>query len=159
MRKYFIIISLFLTCLIIYTYVNDNDVFILESTSLRKNSKKNIYNEINEKRNNNVFIDLGANKGDSILNFVGLSEKAQGGNFPKEFQNLKWIIYAFEANKHFDKQLIEAKQKIELILKHEINLFTQTAAWTYDGQIDFYLDTVNKEADFWGSSLNKNHVI
>ena len=49
------------------------------------------------------------------------------------------------------------KQDIE-ILNHKVNLFKSTAAWIYDGTIDFYLDKVNAGYDFWGSSLNKNHV-
>jgi len=36
-------------------------------------------------------------------------------------------------------------------------MYNDTAAWTYDGTIDFYLDTVNQASHFWGSSLNKNH--
>lgn len=41
--------------------------------------------------------------------------------------------------------------------KHSIQLFNETAAWTYDGTIDFFLDTVNSQKNFWGSSLNKEH--
>ena len=110
-----------------------------------------------------VFIDLGANKGDSIYNFVGLNNEAQGGNFnysmfPSSYKTAKWIIYGFEANSFFDKQLVQMKQDVEN-LGHSIHLFKSTAAWIYDGTIDFYLDTVNARNDFWGSSLNKKHVI
>jgi hypothetical protein len=49
------------------------------------------------------------------------------------------------------------KKAIEL--GHTVYLHKQTAAWTYDGKIDFYLDTINKQNDFWGSSLNKNHQV
>jgi len=113
----------------------------------------------------NVFIDLGANKGDSIYNFVGLNNQAQGGNlnnnqlFPQTFKTAKWIIYGFEANSFFDEQLIKMKQDVEEKLNHTIYLYKSTAAWIYDGTIDFYLDTVNAGQDFWGSSLNQNHVI
>ena len=109
-----------------------------------------------------VFIDLGANKGDSIYNFIGLNSQAQGGNldnsnFPKSYKTAKWIIYGFEANSFFDNQLLKMKQDVEM-LNHKVNLFKSTAAWIYDGTIDFYLDKVNAGNDFWGSSLNKNHV-
>jgi hypothetical protein len=109
-----------------------------------------------------VFIDLGANRGDTIYNFIGLNSEAQGGNlknsiFPQSFKTAKWIIYGFEANSLFDNQLIKMKQDVEK-LNHSVHLFKSTAAWIYDGTIDFYLDTNNK-VDFWGSSLNKNHVI
>ncbi len=112
----------------------------------------------------NVFIDLGANKGDSIYNFVGLNQRAQGGNFENErfitkktSKKAKWIIYAIEANPFFDSKLAEMKQKVEE-MKHKVHLYNQTAAWIQDGTIDFYLDTVNPQGDFWGSSLSKNHV-
>jgi FkbM family methyltransferase len=41
--------------------------------------------------------------------------------------------------------------------QYRVHLFQETAAWIYDGTIDFYLDTINKANNFWGSSLNKNH--
>ncbi len=63
-----------------------------------------------------------------------------------------------EANKHFDELLINTKNNAEK-LGHKVYLYKQTAAWTYNGKIDFYLDTINKQADYWGSSLNKNHVV
>jgi hypothetical protein len=110
----------------------------------------------------NVFIDLGANKGDSIFNFVGMNKRAQGGNinsetFPQSFKSAKWIIYGFEANKVFDSRLLKMKEEVEK-LNHTIHLYKSTAAWTYDGTIDFYLDTVNHNGDYWGSSLNDKHV-
>jgi hypothetical protein len=110
----------------------------------------------------NVFIDLGANKGDSIYNFVGMNNRAQGGNinsemFPQSFKSAKWIIYGFEANSFFDESLLKMKVGVEK-LNHTIHLYKSTAAWTYDGTIDFYLDTANRYGDYLGSSLNKNHV-
>jgi FkbM family methyltransferase len=36
-------------------------------------------------------------------------------------------------------------------------MFSQTAAWKYDGTIDFFLDTVNPQYHYWGSSLIKDH--
>lgn len=76
-------------------------------------------------------------------------------NFGSEALAASWDIYAFEANPEFDKILDETRKEVSL--KHNVNLYNQTAAWTYDGTIDFYLDTINKNNHFWGSSLNKNH--
>ena len=76
-------------------------------------------------------------------------------NFGPEAMAASWDIYAFEANPEFDKILDETRKQVSL--KHKVNLYNQTAAWTYDGTIDFYLDTVNQNNHFWGSSLNKNH--
>lgn len=67
-----------------------------------------------------------------------------------------WDVYIFEANPTFNEALYKVKAEVEK-RKHTVYLFNQTAAWTYDGTIDFYLDTVNKKYNFWGSSLNKDH--
>jgi hypothetical protein len=147
-------------------FLNIYDVIKIENGyNMIFNKIKSISLSGNENENEpvNVFIDLGANKGDSIYNFVGLNSGAQGGNFnnslfPQSFRTAKWIIYGFEANSFFDNQLVKMKQDVEK-LGHTIYLYKSTAAWIYDGTIDFYLDTVNAGNDFWGSSLNKNHVI
>ena len=109
-----------------------------------------------------VFIDLGANKGDSILNFFGQNEKALGGQLSNlikldEVLNRKWIIYAFEANPFFNQVLYEMKTNLESNYGHTVFLFNQTAAWKSDGLIDFYVDEVNIDQSFWGSSLFNNH--
>jgi FkbM family methyltransferase len=109
-----------------------------------------------------VFIDLGANKGDSIRNFFGQNEKALGGQLSnliklKEVLNKKWIIYAIEANPFFDQVLYEMKTNLESNYGHTVFLFNQTAAWKSDGLIDFYVDEVNIDQSFWGSSLFNNH--
>lgn len=109
-----------------------------------------------------VYFDLGANNGDSIENFLGLVDEAKGGDirsmFPKWFNRKKWIIHAFEANKLFNDKLMDTKYRAEK-LGHEVNIYKETAAWIYDGRISFYLDTINKDNDFWSSSLNKNHPV
>lgn len=115
---------------------------------------KNVYS-------NNVFFDLGANKGDSVRTFVGIDEKANGGNvFFTELINMtrdtKWIIYAFEPNRLFNDQLDDMK-KVVTRLNHTVNIFKETAVFTYDGLVDFYLDTSHSNYDYIGSSINKNH--
>jgi FkbM family methyltransferase len=108
-----------------------------------------------------IFIDLGANKGDSVYNFIGVEKRANGGDlYYKKTLNIKddieWTIYAFEPNKFFNKQLDEMKLKSEE-LGHSLFLFKETAASTFDGKCDFYIDTHNSNKNFVGSSLNKNH--
>jgi FkbM family methyltransferase len=110
----------------------------------------------------NVFIDLGANKGDSIVNFLGITENAQGGKMSNLIdlslvKNKDWIIYAVEANPHFNKVLNDLKKQLERDHRVKMHLYNETAAWTKDGFIEFFVDTVNSGNDFWGSSLNKNH--
>ena len=159
-KKYFFIFLLFF--IIIIFLVSFYDVLKLQS-SINSYFGGRIHSLSDSSEPLHVFIDLGANKGDSIYNFVGLNSKAQGGNlnsemFPQSYKTAKWIIYGFEANSFFDDQLVKMKQDVEN-MGHSIHLFKSTAAWIYDGTIDFYLDTVNKKKDFWGSSLNNKHVI
>jgi FkbM family methyltransferase len=71
--------------------------------------------------------------------------------FRKEAQSAKWDVYAFEANPLFNSDL--EKVKALVAKNHSVYIFNETAAWTHDGKIDFYLDT----GHFWGSSLDKNH--
>jgi len=110
----------------------------------------------------NVFLDLGANKGDSVVNFLGITKTAQGGKMSNLIdlnlvKNKSWIIYAVEANPHFNKALSDLKKQLERDETIKMHLYNETAAWTSDGFVEFFVDTVNSGNDFWGSSLNKNH--
>ncbi len=159
-RNYLILA--FLALLTVLVYISVYDKFKITSSYSVILKKLTEQGETEPRNPVNVFIDLGANKGDSIYNFVGLSTTAQGGNlnsniFPGWFRKAEWIIYAIEANPFFDSKLAEMKQKVEE-MHHKVHLHKKTAAWIKDGTIDFYLDTVNPQVDFWGSSLNKNHV-
>jgi FkbM family methyltransferase len=105
-----------------------------------------------------VFIDLGANKGDSVSAFLGIDNT--GIKFPmlldqKQIDRVKWDIFIFEANPVFDQTLIHLKKQIES--RHNVYLYNSTASWIYDGFIEFYLDTVNKKDNYYGSSLKKDH--
>jgi hypothetical protein len=97
-----------------------------------------------------VFIDLGANKGDSIYNFFGLSEKSHAGDKLSSLvslnivKNNKWDVYGFEGNPIFDEPLAAMKSDVEKRNKNvNIHIYNRTIAWTYDGMIDFHLDIVN----------------
>lgn len=76
-------------------------------------------------------------------------------NLGNEALIASWDVYAYEANPVFNEVLEETRKKVSQ--KHTVHIYNETAAWTYDGTIDFFLDTVNKKRHFWGSSLNKNH--
>jgi FkbM family methyltransferase len=65
-------------------------------------------------------------------------------------------IYLFEANPHFNTDLIHAKEKYDA-QDIKINLFPATVVDTIDGTRTFYLDTVNTAHDYWGSSTNPSH--
>lgn len=160
--KYFILVFTFsfvFTCLIIYqTKQYDPRHNLLIKYLVDTKIDDLIFNSGVKQKN--VFIDLGANKGDSLMNFLNLSAKAQGGslNIPNvSADKQQWIIYLFEANERFSNVLNTLKQDVEKI-GHIVHLHDKTAAWIYDGTIDFYLDTINTKNDFWGSSLMNNHV-
>jgi FkbM family methyltransferase len=145
----------------------DNRIYVKIKLDELKSKRFNLRNEISVNETvKNVFIDLGSNKGDSIYNFFGLLEKSQGSNlngqslFDNEIEDsfiLKtWDVYAFEANEFFNEQLNDMKKTIES-LGHTVYLYDKTAACTFNGFIDFYLDIKNKYFDYGGSSLKKNH--
>lgn len=76
-------------------------------------------------------------------------------NFGPEAERAQWEVYALEANPTFNSILLVAES--EVAKNHTVHIYKETAAWTYDGTIDFYLDTVNGDRNFWGSSLNAKH--
>lgn len=107
-----------------------------------------------------VFFDLGANKGDSLANFFGLETSGGGGNInsiiPKKFiQNNFWIAHVYEANPFFDSRLLAVKKRIPS--RHKVFMNNRTAAWIYDGEIEFYLDTFAEAFDSLGSSIKREH--
>ena len=75
--------------------------------------------------------------------------------FGEAAENAKWEAHIFEANPTFNSFLNRIGEMVSV--NHTLNLYTETAAWIQDGTIDFYLDTVNKDHNYWGSSLNENH--
>ena len=106
-----------------------------------------------------IFLDLGANNGDSVKFFIDKADRTIEQSYLKGYgalDNKKWEIYAVEANPYFNKVLADVKVYCEK-LGHTFNLLTETAAWTKNEKLVFYLDTVNKDQDFWGSSLIEDH--
>ena len=91
MKKYFFIFFMFCSVIIFlvifygpFNYQSSSDTYFGRIKSLP------LFNE-DSNEPLHVFIDLGANKGDSIYNFIGLNSQAQGGNldnskFPKSFK-------------------------------------------------------------------------
>ena len=104
-----------------------------------------------------VYFDLGANNGDSLANFFGFDEKVfLGWKLNNDrINSVNWIVYAFEANPIFNEQLSEMKRRIPS--QNSVHMYNGTAAWIQNGEIDFYLDLVNSDNEFWGSSLKKTH--
>lgn len=96
----------------------------------------------------NVFFDLGANRGDTVFKFLdGQVIDLRVIGFKK------WVFHAFEPNPRFTVELKSMERNVSQ--NHEMHLYHNTAAWTYDGFITFYLDTRSKFSE--GSSFLKKH--
>jgi len=117
----------------------------------------------------NVFFDLGANRGDSALQFAGLEQHSNlGGTLSEQLTTITkrvhgpWEIHMYEAHPKFDEQLLETKAKIEAIRDtatyggpYHVYCNNRTAIGNVDGEIEFFLDV--NSAVTWGSSLIKSH--
>lgn len=68
-----------------------------------------------------------------------------------------WLeIFLFEANPVFNSALVNAKEKYGP-QGIQVNIFPSTVVDVKDGTRTFYLDNVNDEHDYWGSSTYANH--
>ncbi|KZL87986.1 family methyltransferase, partial [Colletotrichum incanum] len=105
-----------------------------------------------------IFVDLGANRADSLEAFL----QHEHAKFEYDFPSPSWAthddadIYLFEANPHFNYDLIMAKERY-IAEGKKIQIFPATVADVIDGTRTFYLDTINVGQDYWGSSTNPNH--
>ncbi|KAG0043823.1 hypothetical protein BGZ83_011000 [Gryganskiella cystojenkinii] len=105
-----------------------------------------------------IFVDLGANGADSLETFLQSFNAKFSYSFPKP----SWAnhedaeIFLFEANPIFNTKLIQAKEKYTA-RGIKVNIFPSTVVDTEDGIRTFYLDTVNSEHDYWGSSIYASH--
>ena len=117
-----------------------------------------IYN-LTHIRKSHVFIDLGANNGDSIKYFIDKNYNYNENEYLKGYgakNNFKWKIYAVEANPFFNTTLTQVEKHYKL-LGHKFYYYMECAAWIKNEKLKFYLDTVNPSVNYWGSSLLENH--
>jgi len=119
-----------------------------------------------------VFFDLGANRGDSSLQFVGIEMSKLGYQVGKAAEDNQfyavpkrlpgaWDIRMYEGHPKFDEQLYDTEQKLITADKAQYGgPFTvwrnnRTLIGWYDGVIDFYIDT--RSSVTWGSSVKQTH--
>ena len=107
-----------------------------------------------------IFIDLGANRADSLRVFLKEPDTKFQFDFPKPPLPCAYSdaeIYLFEANPVFNVDLVRAKQEFMIERNppaaKKIDLFTSTIVWIEDTTMSFYLDEVTVEHDFWASSV------
>ncbi|KAJ5364855.1 uncharacterized protein N7496_010568 [Penicillium cataractarum] len=131
-----------------------------------------------------IFIDIGANRADTLEVFL----KQKSAKFEYDFPRPDWATYdqagehaqsnlksygsvniltklkssleleihLFEANPHFNAALLHAKER-HVELGVQVEIYPSTVADIKDGTRIFYLDTVNTAHDFWGSSIYASH--
>jgi len=95
-----------------------------------------------------VFIDLGAADGNSF-NFFLKNGYGEVGKCP----SVQWSAVLVEANPRFNTQLgAIGKQQGD-----KVSVMSSTAAYMCEAQTSFFLDTVNTQKNFWGSSMSATH--
>ncbi|KAF8935736.1 FkbM family methyltransferase [Dissophora ornata] len=105
-----------------------------------------------------IFVDLGANRADSLDVFMQQADTKFKFDFPRP----EWATYEqaeaflFEANPVFNSHLVAAKERYdEQGIK--VTIFPSTVVDVTDGIRTFFLDTVNTANDYWGSSIYASH--
>jgi FkbM family methyltransferase len=96
-----------------------------------------------------VFIDLGAADGNTFRQF----EKDGYGPVRNCPGKGAYEAYLVEANPHFDGPLRSEGTSHP----RQVHPMPSTAAYMCEGQTSFYLDTVNHDQNYWGSSMSANH--
>jgi len=94
-----------------------------------------------------VFIDLGAANGNSFEEFLN-------NKFGPVANCARWEARLVEANPLFDQPLKALQAKYP----GQVHASFSTAAYMCEAQTSFFLDTVNAEKNFWGSSLSSSHA-
>ncbi|KAJ4459665.1 putative translational elongation factor EF-1 alpha [Paratrimastix pyriformis] len=111
-------------------------------------------------RPRHIFLDLGANIGDTTSGFLGLTPPLSP-EFEEplfQFRNLSsfWEVHLFEGNPRFLLRL-KALQRT-LREKHSLIIHCPVAvSAASQPSVPFYLDEVNPRENYWGSSLFRSH--
>lgn len=126
-----------------------------------KNSLVNNEQAIKPAKNakHHVFIDLGANVGDSVKYFFSHGLNPFSKSVMQGFgliDEKEWVIHAVEPNPSFNSYMDDLKVLYEH-MGHKVVLYKQTAAWIQNGKLDFYIDISKPGNKQVGSSLIRNH--
>ena len=99
-----------------------------------------------ERRNNNWF--------------DGLESRLRGILESSNLSSDQFCVRAYEGNPHFNEQLdnmsVYLNNESPRTLRH-VKFHTETVGAGFDGPTKLYLDTVNPEHHFWGSSIVSSH--
>jgi FkbM family methyltransferase len=114
-----------------------------------------------------VFIDFGANRGDSFRVFMEEPNTKYNYTYakPDDREYREFESHLFEANPFFNKFLVETKEEFKNRKDKKFGpviIYPSTIVYTKDTVLPFFVDTLSVEHDFWGSSVldtyyNPNH--
>lgn len=96
-----------------------------------------------------VFIDLGAANGNSFR-FFEANGFGPVGNCPSK----QWKAVLVEANPAFDHALKELSSGFS---NDQMEVAASTAAYMCEAETTFFLDTINRQTNYWGSSMSSHH--
>jgi hypothetical protein len=114
-----------------------------------------VYTKQTVEQKKHAFFDLGSNNGDSVMYFFKDDQKIEEQqeytvkNYGTKSGHV-WDVHIIEANPFFNGSLQKVRDSLQL-LGHTVFLYTQTAAWIRNEKLEFYLDTVNPDKNYWGS--------
>mmetsp|Transcript_25889 Transcript_25889/g.59763 ORF Transcript_25889/g.59763 Transcript_25889/m.59763 type:complete len:498 (-) Transcript_25889:53-1546(-) len=95
-----------------------------------------------------VFIDLGAANGNTFQYFLN-----NGYGDVSHCPSGKYQAVLVEANPRFNKDLADIASQYQGLVDSK----SGTAAYMCEAQTSFFVDTVNTEHNYWGSSMSSNH--
>jgi len=95
-----------------------------------------------------VFIDLGAANGNTFQYFVN-----NGYGAVSNCPNGKYQAVLVEANPRFNADLANIASQYQGLVDSRAG----TAAYMCEAQTSFFVDTVNTQNNYWGSSMSPNH--
>ncbi|XP_006823096.1 uncharacterized protein LOC102810286 [Saccoglossus kowalevskii] len=105
-----------------------------------------------------VYIDVGANRGDTLKSFYK-QKKVDGSNnplvkLPYTYDPANWKVFAFEADAIHTQEL----QKLQK--QYNFQLYTETAAGIDNNGVQLFLDRAAEKNGYWGTSIveTKNDV-
>jgi len=98
-----------------------------------------------------IFIDFGAAHGNTFEAFLRNSF-GNVSNCPSG----QWEAVLVEANPFFEAPLLKLAAKFNGT-EHRVHSVPSTAAWICESTTTFYLDTVNRGVNYWGSSMSPSH--
>lgn len=100
-----------------------------------------------------IFIDLGAADGNSFGAWMS-NKYGDVGNCPSGGSYEAFLV---EANPRFKGALDNLEKSHKTQDKALVHSLAPNAAYMCEGKTSFYLDTVNHEHNYWGSSMSSNH--